>query len=72
MPKCDFNSVALQLYQNHSSAWVLSCKFAAYFENTFSWEHLWVVAFEYLIKPQVSINISHKSGTPWNLTGFVL
>ena len=22
--------------QNHTSAWVLSCKFAAYFQNTFS------------------------------------
>ena len=23
-----------------TSAWVLSCKFAAYFQNSFSWEHL--------------------------------
>ena len=30
MPKCDFNKVA-----NHTSAWVFSCKFAAYFQNTF-------------------------------------
>ena len=42
MPKCDFNKVALQLYWNHSSARVFSCKFAAYFEtpfpkNTFRW-----------------------------------
>ena len=35
MPKCDFNKVAL---------WVFSCKFAAYFQNTFSKEHLWVAA----------------------------
>ena len=35
MPKCDFNIVALQLYWNHTSAWVLSCKFAAYLHNTF-------------------------------------
>ena len=35
MPKCDLNKVALQLYWNHTSAWVLACKFA------FSWEHLW-------------------------------
>ena len=27
--------VALQLYWNHTSAWVFSCKFAAYFQNTF-------------------------------------
>ena len=34
-PKCDFNKVAKQLYWNCTSAWVLSCKFAAYFQNTF-------------------------------------
>ena len=27
MPKCDFNKVAKQLYWNHTSAWVFSCKF---------------------------------------------
>ena len=26
----------LQLYWNHTSAWVFTCKFAAYFKNTFS------------------------------------
>ena len=36
MPKCDFNKVA--------KAWVFSCKFAAYFQNSFSQEHLWVAA----------------------------
>ena len=35
MPKCDFNKVALQFYWNHTSAWVFSCKFAAYFQNNF-------------------------------------
>ena len=30
MPKYDFNKVA------RTSAWVFSCKFAAYFQNTFS------------------------------------
>ena len=29
------HKVALQLYWNHTSAWVFSCKFAAYFQNTF-------------------------------------
>ena len=29
MPKCYFNKVALQLYWNHTSAWVFSCKFVA-------------------------------------------
>ena len=32
MPKCDFNKVA---YCNHTSAWVFSSKFAAYFQNVF-------------------------------------
>ena len=34
MPKCDFNKVALQLYWNRSSARLVSCKFATYFQNT--------------------------------------
>ena len=34
-PKCDFNKVAKQLYWIHTLAWVFSCKFAAYFQNTF-------------------------------------
>ena len=36
MPKFDFNKVANQSYQNRTSAWVYSCKFAVYFQNTFS------------------------------------
>ena len=40
MSKCDFNEVALQLYRNRTSVWVLSCNFAVYFQNTFSLEHL--------------------------------
>ena len=28
--------VAKQRYWNHTSVWVFSCKFAAYFQNTFS------------------------------------
>ena len=35
MPKCDFNKVAKQLYWNRTSAWLFSCKLAAYFQNTF-------------------------------------
>ena len=46
MPKCDFSKVALQLYWNRTSPWVFSCKFAAYFQNNFSQEHLWVAAFD--------------------------
>ena len=32
MPRCNFNKVALPLYCNCTSAWVLSCKFTAYFQ----------------------------------------
>ena len=46
MPKCDFNKVALQVYCNRTSAWVFSCKFAAYFQNTFLRKHLWMAASE--------------------------
>ena len=35
-----------QIYWNRTSAWVFSCKFAAYFRNTFSKEHLRVAASE--------------------------
>ena len=36
MPKGHFNKVTLQLYWNCTLAWVFSCKFATYFQNTFS------------------------------------
>ena len=36
LPKCDHNKVPLQLYWIQTSTWVFSCKFAAYFQNTFS------------------------------------
>ena len=35
MLKSNFNKVALQLYRNRTSTWVFSCKFAAYFQNSF-------------------------------------
>ena len=35
MLMCDFNKVALQLYLNRTLAWVFSCEFAVYFQNTF-------------------------------------
>ena len=40
VPKCDFNKVTRQLYWNHTLARLFSCKFAAYFQNTFLSEHL--------------------------------
>ena len=33
-----------QLYWNCTLAWMFSCKFAAYFQNTFSQQHLWRAA----------------------------
>ena len=39
MLKCDFSTVALQFYWNHTSAWMFSCNFAAY-QNTS--EHLFL------------------------------
>ena len=44
IPKSDFNEVARQLYRNYTSVCVFSCKFAVYFQNTFSLEHLWRAA----------------------------
>ena len=45
MPKCDFKKIAKKLFWYQTSAWVLSCKFAAYFQNTFPSEHLWTTAY---------------------------
>ena len=42
-------TVAKQLYWNRTSAWVFSCQFAAYFQNTFSYEHLRMAASESII-----------------------
>ena len=36
MLKCDFSKVAKQLYWNRNSEWMFSCKFTAYFQNTFT------------------------------------
>ena len=50
MLKCDFNKVAFQL--------LFSCKFAAYFQNTFLLEHLWGDCFPSLLKLQGEIHSS--------------
>ena len=44
MLKYDFNKATKQLDWNGTSACVFSCKFAAYFQNIFYKEQLWVVA----------------------------
>ena len=55
MPKCEFNKVAKQLYWNHTSAWVFSSKFAAYFQNTFPEKHLWMASSEYKISGIIKV-----------------
>ena len=61
MPKCDLNKVAKQLYWNRTSAWVFSCKFAAYFQNTFLFEHLWRAAsFQYFFLSLTNVTNLHK------------
>ena len=47
MRKCKFNKVATQHYWNHTLAWVFSCKFAAYFQNTFLYEHIRMAASDW-------------------------
>ena len=46
MTKCDLNKFAKQIYWNHTSAWMISCKFTVYFQNTFYEEQLWMAASE--------------------------
>ena len=46
---------AKQLYCNYMSAWVFSCKFAAYF-----WKHLWWAAFEFSISIAKLFKITAK------------
>ena len=46
MPKCNFNKTAKELYRNHTSTLMFSCKFAAYFQTRFLLEHLWRAASE--------------------------
>ena len=41
LSNCDFNKAVLNICWNHTSAWVSSWVFAAYFQITFSYEHLW-------------------------------
>ena len=43
---------------SHSEV-VLSCKFGAYFQNTFSLEHLWVAAFEWTVLKSKGLHLIH-------------
>ena len=56
MLKCDFNEVALELYLNCTSAWVFSCKFATYFQNTFSYKHIWMAASGSCVYCPITLN----------------
>ena len=63
MWKCDFSKVANQLYWNHISTWVLSCKFAAYLQNSCFDEHFWGTTsanFYSTCLPYFSIQIRFK------------
>ena len=44
--RCDF------VYWNHTLTWVFSCKFAAFFQNAFLSEDLWVAASEAFLESQ--------------------
>ena len=55
---------AIQLYWNHTSAWVISSKFAAFLQTTFFEEHLWRTAsgdLHYNKKHRVSCFLSHST-----------
>ena len=50
MPKCDFYQVCFKMI-----SFVFSCKFAAYFQNTFSQEHLWTADYTNCLKIKLVI-----------------
>ena len=47
MLKCDFHVDTKQLYWNQIFGWLFFCKFAAYFQNSFSEERLERAASEH-------------------------
>ena len=65
MPKCDFNNVSKQLYWYRISAWVFSCKFAAYFENTFCYKTPLVAASAQRIKVDDATRTNDDRGISW-------
>ena len=64
MLNCDFNKVEKQLYWNHISAWLCSFKFAVYFQNNFSYEHLLVTTFQLIFTSSKSA--IEKLNKKWN------
>ena len=67
MPKCDFNKVSLQLYWNRTSARMFSCKFAAYFQSTFSKEHLWMAVSVFIVLTYPNTKLLLKSRKSYQL-----
>ena len=65
MPKCDFNNVSKQLYWYRILAWVFSCKFAAYFENTFCYKTPLVAASAQRIKVDDATRTNYNKGISW-------
>ena len=68
MPKCDFNKVAKELYWNLTSTWAFSCKYAAYFQNTFSSEHLWRAASVGMYQhnfPAITVSVTRCFNSNW-------
>ena len=45
---CSKFTAQIFLFLYHTLAWVFFCKFAAYLQNTFSYEHLWRTASVYI------------------------
>ena len=55
------SAISIKLLCNRASTWVFSCKFAAYFQNTFYLEHLWVAASDsYFSTYQYEVSIPQK------------
>ena len=63
-----------QLYWNRTSTWVFSCKFAAYFQNTFSYEYLWVATSEAndMCKTKLHDAIRNYYEKIWAMAGFLV
>ena len=62
MPKCDVNDLEMNFIETHLSAWVFSCKFAAYFQSTLLWGHLWRAASDLTYQTSLKILSAEQFG----------
>ena len=62
-----WRSAISQLYWNRTSAWVFCCKFAAYFQNIFSKEHIWTATSDFCYLKTISFRHSHLY---YNVSGY--